>query len=65
MSGSGFDYRGGSRRVSIPKEFCVATPEELVKRYGGSKSQVINKVNVLYFSNCLCIINSSSDDKII
>lgn len=41
MSGS-FDIRG--RRVSIPKEFCVATPEELVKTYGGSKSTVINKV---------------------
>ena len=40
MSGSGFDIR--SRRVSIPKEFCVATPEEYVKKFGGNR--VINKV---------------------
>ena len=41
MSGSGFDIR--SKRVSIPKEFCVATPEEYVKKFGGNR--VINKVN--------------------
>ncbi|XP_060601349.1 acetyl-CoA carboxylase-like isoform X2 [Ruditapes philippinarum] len=41
MSGS-FDIRG--KRQSIPKEFCVATPEELVQTYGGSKSTVIKKV---------------------
>ena len=40
MSGSGFDIR--SKRVSIPKEFSVATPEEFVKKFGGNR--VINKV---------------------
>ena len=28
--------------MSIPKEFCVATPEEYVKKFGGNR--VINKV---------------------
>ncbi|XP_052810901.1 acetyl-CoA carboxylase-like isoform X2 [Mya arenaria] len=41
MSGN-FDMRG--RRVSYPKEHSVATAEELVKTYGGSKSTVIKKV---------------------
>jgi len=41
MSGN-FDIRG--RRVSYPKEYCVATPEELVKTYGGSEKTVIKKV---------------------
>ncbi|KAK3576974.1 hypothetical protein CHS0354_005975 [Potamilus streckersoni] len=41
MSGSAnLDHRG--RRISIPKEYCVATPEEFVHKFGGNK--VINKV---------------------
>ena len=30
--------------MSYPKEYCVATPEELVKTYGGSEKTVIKKV---------------------
>ena len=42
MSGSkGFDHYG--RNKAMPKEFCVATPEEFVKRFGGNR--VINKVS--------------------
>ena len=38
--------RTGSR--SLPKEFSVATPEEFVRRFGGTKS--INKVRGLAVS---------------
>ncbi|XP_052244589.1 acetyl-CoA carboxylase-like isoform X1 [Dreissena polymorpha] len=41
MSGH-FDMRG--RKLPYPKEQTMATPEELVKTYGGAKSRVIKKV---------------------
>ncbi|ESP03134.1 hypothetical protein LOTGIDRAFT_199489 [Lottia gigantea] len=43
MSGINLDANRLSRRASL-KDFCVATPEEFVKRFGGNR--VINKVLV-------------------
>ena len=60
MSGSGFDIR--SKRVSIPKEFSVATPEEFVKKFGGNR--VINKVvHITTYSFIFFSSHISSEDR--